>query len=114
MAPRNLAWWPPRWPIEDVSDGSGTRCGALSGVLEMDRDPVTPGRGEDRGGRGFDRPAPRERVGGTSAPGTVVTEISAVKMSEPLASGSGRILASRLLTCAVGHRPTPLDLEEAA
>ena len=35
VAPPNVAWWPPRWPIEDVSDGSRTRRRALPGVLQL-------------------------------------------------------------------------------
>jgi hypothetical protein len=35
VAPPNVAWWPPRWPIEDVSDGGGTRRRALPGVLHL-------------------------------------------------------------------------------
>ena len=34
VAPPNVAWWPPRWPIEDVSDGGGTRRRALPGVAQ--------------------------------------------------------------------------------
>jgi len=35
IAPSNVAWWPPRWPIEDVSGRGGTRRRPLPGVLQM-------------------------------------------------------------------------------
>ncbi len=35
VAPPNVAWWPPRWPIKDVSDGGGTRRRALPGVVQL-------------------------------------------------------------------------------